>query len=46
MRQIRPERGESLVIIQNPDPIVAVLCISLFFTYCIKGGIKGNIFGH
>ena len=31
---------------QNTDPIVFVLFISLFLTYCIKEGIKGNIFGH
>ena len=46
MRQLRPETGESLVIFQNTDPIVFVLFISLFFTYCIKEGIKGNIFGY
>ena len=28
------------------DPIVFVLFISLFLTYCIKESIKGNIFGH
>ena len=31
---------------QNTDLIVFVLFISLFLTYCIKEGIKGNIFGH
>ena len=46
IRQIQPETGESLVIFQNTDPIVFVLFISLFLTYCIKEGIKGNIFGH
>ena len=30
----------------NTDPIVFVLFISLFLTYFIKEGIKGNIFGH
>ena len=44
MRQLRPETGESLVIFQNTDPIVFVLFISLFLTYCIKEGIKINIF--
>ena len=46
MRQLQPETGESLAIFQNTDPIVFVLFISLFLTYCIKEGIKGNIFGH
>ena len=45
MRQLRPETCESLAIVQNTDPIVFVLFISLFLTYCIKEGIKGNIFG-
>ena len=31
---------------QNTDTIVFVLFISLFSTYCIKEGIKGNIYGH
>ena len=31
---------------QYTDPIVFVLFISLFLTYCIKEGIKGNIYGH
>ena len=43
MRQLRPEKGESLAIFQNTDPLVFVLFISLFLTYCIKEGIKGNI---
>ena len=46
MRQIRPETGESLAIFQNTDPIIFVLFISIFLTYCIKEVIKGNIFGH
>ena len=36
MRQLRPETGESIEIFQNTDPIVFVLFISLFLTYCIK----------
>ena len=43
MREIRPETGESLAIFQYTHPIVFVLFISLFLTYCIKEGIKGNI---
>ena len=43
MRQLRPETVESLAIFQNTDPIVFVFFISLFLTYCIKEGIKGNI---
>ena len=46
MRQLRPETGESLAIFHNAEPIVSVFFISLFLTYCIKEGIKGNIFGH
>ena len=46
MRQLRPETGEPLAIFQNTDPIVFVLYISLFLTYCIKEGTKGNILGH
>ena len=45
MRQIQPETGGSLVIFQNIDRIVFFLFISLFLTYCIKEGIKGNILG-
>ena len=36
-------RGISCNFFQNTDPIVFVLFISLFLTYCIKEGIKGNI---
>ena len=46
MRELRPETEESLAISQNTDPIVFVLFISIFLTYCIKDGIKGNILGH
>ena len=46
MRQLRPESGEYLAIFHNTDPIVFVLFISLFLTYFIEEGIKGNIFGH
>ena len=46
MRQLRPETGVSLAMCQNTHPIVSVLFIYLFLTYCIKEGIKGNIFGH
>ena len=45
MRQLRPETGESLSNFQNTDPILFLLIYSLFFTYCIKEGIKNNIFG-
>ena len=40
------KQGNPLQFFQNTDPIVFVLFISLFLTYCIKEGIKGNIFGH
>ena len=47
MRQLRPETGESLAFFfQNTDPIVFDLFISLYLNYCIKEGIKRNIFGH
>ena len=46
MRQLRPETGVSLAMFQNTNPIVLVLFISIFLTYCIKEFIKGNIFGH
>ena len=46
MRQLRPETGESLVFFQYTEPIVFVLFVSLFLTYCIKEGIKGNTFEH
>ena len=42
-KQVRPETGESLEIFQNTYPIVFVLFISLFMSYCIKEGIKGNM---
>ena len=44
MRQLWPETGEPLAIFHSTDPIVFVLFISIFLTYCIKEGIKGNIF--
>ena len=44
MRQLWSETEESLAMFQNIDPIVFVLFISLFLTYCIKEGIKGKIF--
>ena len=40
------KQGNTLQLFKNTYPIVFVLFISLFFTYCIKEGIKGNIFGH
>ena len=46
MRELQPETGESIELSFNTDPIVFVLFISLFLTYCIKEGIKGNMFGH
>ena len=46
MSQIQPEIGEFFAFFQNTDPIVFVMFISLFLTYCIKEGIKGDIFGH
>ena len=43
----RPETGESpAIFFRNTDPIVFVLFIYLFFTYFIKEGIKGNMFGY
>ena len=47
MRQLGPETGKPLAFFfQRTDPIIFVLFISLFLTYCIKEGIKGTIFGH
>ena len=46
MRQLWPETVESLAIFQNTDPIVFVLFIYLFLTYCIKEGIELNMFGY
>ena len=40
------KQGNILQFFQNTYPIVFVLFISLFLTYCIKESIKGNIFGH
>ena len=37
------KQGNPLLFFQNTDPIVFVLFISLFLTYYIKEGIKGNI---
>ena len=39
MRQLRPEKGESLAIFQNNNEKLYVLCTNLF-TYCIIKGIK------
>ena len=39
-------RGIPCNFFPNTDPIVLVLFISLFLTYCTKEGMKGNIFGH
>ena len=46
MRQLWPEKGDNLAIFQNTDPTVFLLFIFIFLTYCIKEGIKGNVFGH
>ena len=43
MRQLGPETGESLANFQNTDKNLFVLCTN-FFTYCVKEGIKGNLF--
>ena len=39
-------RGIRCNFFQNTDPIVFVLFVYLFLTYCIKESIEGNIFGH
>ena len=44
MRNIRPETGKPLAIFQGIDPIVFVLFISLFLTYCIKKGNQRQYF--
>ena len=40
------KQGNAMQFFQNTHPILFVLFISLFLTYCIKEGIKGNMFGH
>ena len=43
--KLQPETGEyQCNLFQNAYPIAFVLLIILFLTYCIKEGIKGNIF--
>ena len=39
MRQVRPERGESLAIFQNTNKNLYVLYAN-YFTYCVIKGIK------
>ena len=39
------KKANPLQFFQNTDPIVFVLFIFLFLTYCIKEGIKGKFFG-
>ena len=38
-RELRPETGEYLAIVQNTNKKLYVLCTN-YFTYCIKEGIK------
>ena len=34
------------ILFQNTDPTVFVLCVIYYFTYSIKAGIEGDIFGN
>ena len=47
MRQLRTETGESLIKKFKTLIQLYLFCLFLYsLTYCIKEGIKGNIFGH
>ena len=43
--QIHNEIGESLAIFQNTNPIVFFILSLYSLIYCIKEGIKDNLFG-